>query len=145
MLNHWGDFPQNINSFLTDLRANQWTGFYMITASVMKEWKQLLNNFLGRFEMKNGKILVKLRKVWYYKTTFKLHVAYNAFHYCVKFNIWDKVFKNGQSKICGRHSLKNLKWCGLPWIVCPIFWQNDPKSKMRNWKNDFWGRFLLIC
>ena len=24
--------------------------------------------------------------------------------------IWDKVFKNGTSKICGRKPLKNLKW-----------------------------------
>ena len=29
-------------------------------------------------------------------------------------NIWDKVFKNGLSKICGRQLLKNLKWYGLP-------------------------------
>ena len=27
--------------------------------------------------------------------------------------IWDKVFKNGQSKICGRQLLKNLKEYGL--------------------------------
>ena len=26
---------------------------------------------------------------------------------------WDNVFKNGPSKICGRHSLKNLKGYGL--------------------------------
>ena len=24
--------------------------------------------------------------------------------------IWDKVFKNGPSEICGRQPLKNLKW-----------------------------------
>ena len=28
--------------------------------------------------------------------------------------IWVKVFKNGPSKICGRQSLKSLKWYGLP-------------------------------
>ena len=27
----------------------------------------------------------------------------------VNINIWDKVFKNGPSKVCGRQSLKNLK------------------------------------
>ena len=27
--------------------------------------------------------------------------------------IWDKVFKNKQSKICGRQPLKNLKGYGL--------------------------------
>ena len=26
---------------------------------------------------------------------------------------WDKVFKSGPSKICGRQPLKNLKGCGL--------------------------------
>ena len=26
---------------------------------------------------------------------------------------WDKVFKNGPSKICGRQPLKNMKGCGL--------------------------------
>ena len=29
-------------------------------------------------------------------------------------NIWDKVFKNGPSKICGTQPLKNLNWYGLP-------------------------------
>ena len=28
-------------------------------------------------------------------------------------NTWDKVFKNGTSKICGRQPLKNLKGYGL--------------------------------
>ena len=27
---------------------------------------------------------------------------------------WVKVFKNGPGKICGRQSLKYLKWYGLP-------------------------------
>ena len=27
--------------------------------------------------------------------------------------VWDKVFKNGPSNICGRQPLKNLKWYGL--------------------------------
>ena len=31
---------------------------------------------------------------------------------CMK--IWEKVFKNEPSKICGRQSLKNLKGYGLP-------------------------------
>ena len=38
---------------------------------------------------------------------------------CVKvfseeINIWDKVFKNGPNKFCGRQPLKNLKGHGLP-------------------------------
>ena len=28
-------------------------------------------------------------------------------------NYWDKVFKNGPGKICGRQPLKNLKWHDL--------------------------------
>ena len=28
--------------------------------------------------------------------------------------IWDKVLKNEPTKVCGRHSLKNLKGYGLP-------------------------------
>ena len=28
--------------------------------------------------------------------------------------MWDKVFKNGPSKICGRQPLNNLKGYGLP-------------------------------
>ena len=32
--------------------------------------------------------------------------------YSIRF--WDKVFKNGPNKICGRQPLKNLKWYGLP-------------------------------
>ena len=55
--------------------------------------------------------------------------------------IWNKVFKNGPSKICGRQPLKNLKGYGLlketpsnflnavshrfylvhPWMLCPIY------------------------
>ena len=31
----------------------------------------------------------------------------------VRISIWDKVFKNGPSKICGRQPLKNLKGYGL--------------------------------
>ena len=31
-----------------------------------------------------------------------------------KWHIWDKVFKNGASKICGRQPLNNLKGYGLP-------------------------------
>ena len=29
------------------------------------------------------------------------------------YGIWDKVFKNEPSKICGRQPFKNLKWYGL--------------------------------
>ena len=32
-------------------------------------------------------------------------------------NIWDKVFKNGPTKICGRQSLKNFAWSILEYSV----------------------------
>ena len=47
--------------------------------------------------------------------------------------IWDRVFKNGSSKICGKQPLKNLKGYGLlkavfhnfylvhSWILCLIY------------------------
>ena len=34
--------------------------------------------------------------------------------------IWDKVFKNGPSRIYGRHSLKNFTWSILEYFV-PYF------------------------
>ena len=43
-------------------------------------------------------------------------------------NIWGKVFKNEQSKICGRQFLKNLKECGLflhPLKTWENFWFYD--------------------
>ena len=30
---------------------------------------------------------------------------------------WDKVFKNGPSKICGRQPLKNFNWCINEYLV----------------------------
>ena len=35
-------------------------------------------------------------------------------------NIWDKVFKNGPSKVCRRQPLKNLKGYGLLWVLTVI-------------------------
>ena len=37
-------------------------------------------------------------------------------------HIWDKVFENGPSKICGRQPLKNLKGYGLPRAVSHKFY-----------------------
>ena len=49
------------------------------------------------------------------KTNLRLLVTYCEWYhfYSEIFFIWDKVFKNGPSKICGRKSLKNLKGYGL--------------------------------
>ena len=38
----------------------------------------------------------------------------SEFVICVEGIIWDELFKNGPSKICGRQPLKNLKGQGLP-------------------------------
>ena len=44
-------------------------------------------------------------------------------------NIWVKVFKNGPSKICGRQSLKKLKWSNVkedgalpPDVIVVVYW-----------------------
>ena len=42
------------------------------------------------------------------QTIQKLRLDYVSF--TAKKHIWDKVFKNGPSKICGRQPLKNLKY-----------------------------------
>ena len=51
-------------------------------------------------------------------------------------NIWDKVFKNGPSEICGRRPLRNLKGYGLlkqMWYVCYLLSQKFDvvKAKVR--------------
>ena len=42
-------------------------------------------------------------------------------------NIWDKVFKNGPSKICGSQPLKNLRGYGLLLYILP---ENMKKNKV---------------
>ena len=42
-------------------------------------------------------------------------------------NIWDKVFKNGPSKICGSQPLKNLRGYGLLLYIPP---ENMKKTKV---------------
>ena len=52
---------------------------------------------------------------------------------------WDKVLKNGPSKICGRQPLKNLKWYGLlfstnfTWFILEYFFSFlvIPKEKYK--------------
>ena len=40
-------------------------------------------------------------------------IIFRIFNHFICINIWDKVFKDGPSKICGRQPLKNLKGYGL--------------------------------
>ena len=54
--------------------------------------------------------------IWLYFRKIKLSRLNEIFHYFQytrMINIWDKVFKNGPSKICGKQPLKNLKGYGL--------------------------------
>ena len=48
-------FPSWFNSFMTEAviicSANQWTGFYMITASIMKELKENAKQEFGSFSI----------------------------------------------------------------------------------------------
>ena len=48
---------------------------------------------------------------------------------------WDKVFKNGASKICGKEPLKNLKGYGL----LNIFWKIE---KCRRYPASYYGVVL---
>ena len=45
-------------------------------------------------------------------------------------NIWDKVFKNGPSKICGRQPLKITK--GMVWLKLTILLQNFERLSSTN-------------
>ena len=49
-------------------------------------------------------------------------------------NTWDKVFKNGTSKICGRQPLKNLKGYGLLKFSCLYCWLWSVISPTVYWK-----------
>ena len=71
------------------------------------------------------------------KNNFNEFVDFPLLKVCTETIKWDKVFKNGTSKICGRKPLKNLKGYGLPknflkavfhkfylvhsWILCPKY------------------------
>ena len=46
------------------------------------------------------------------------------------FDIWDKVFKNGPSKICRRRSLKNFTWFVLDYFV-PFGIKKNGKTAMQ--------------
>ena len=52
----------------------------------------------------------------------------------ISINIWDKVFKNGPSKVCERQPLKILKWYGLLRQICPILytihWRKGNQKKI---------------
>ena len=48
--------------------------------------------------------------------------------------IWDKVFKNGQSKLCGRQPVKNFTWsfleCFAPNIPKGLVWTINDQCKV---------------
>ena len=79
---------------------------------------QILNYSWTNYESRNKyEVYVDLGAKADYKIWHMISQKYsNSDFYCqrtlffTKF-IWDKVFKNGTSKICGRQPLKNLKGC----------------------------------
>ena len=90
----------------------------------------ILLNILLNLQFKETKGLkslqVKAEAYLESKHTFVMELFWiylTAYYFCNKRSIidirlgskWDKVFKNGPSKICGRQPLKNLKWYGLLW------------------------------
>ena len=44
---------------------------------------------------------------------------------------WNKAFKNGPSKICGRQPLKNFTWSILEYFVPDVQKDNQPKLTQR--------------
>ena len=48
-------------------------------------------------------------------------------------DIWDKVFKNGPSQICGRQPLKYMKWYGLLKHCGQAGWSGKP---WKPWKSE---------
>ena len=47
----------------------------------------------------------------------------------IKSNIWDKVFKNGPSKICGRQPLKNVSSTNFTWSILEYFVSYKPPER----------------
>ena len=71
----------------------------------MKDLIDFTNSFM--------KILLFICMVWYFtwRKGFLLHLTLSLKALVIL--IWDKVFKNGPSRICGRQPLKNFKRYGL--------------------------------
>ena len=68
---------------------------------------------------------------------FSVPYVISSIRACNSPNIWIKIFKNGQSKICGRQPLKNLNWkfkgC-LPFnFTWPILENLDPYVISLSW------------
>ena len=64
-----------------------------------------------------GYVKKKKKKKWWFNKTYGkpllgATIAGNLLSWILK-DIWEKVFKSGPSEICGRQSLKYLKWDGL--------------------------------
>ena len=76
----------------------------------------------------NGHIIwtmVKIHDQICLRVTNDFLLMHLLFHISSNFYIWDKVFKNGPSKICRRQPLKNLKGYGLPnftWSILEYFY-----------------------
>ena len=63
--------------------------------------------------------------------------------------IWDKVFRNGSSKVCGKQLLKNWKWSAEADHITLSFLKADRVATEKiNWKSrtlqDFPGLFLIF-
>ena len=78
-------------------------GMLLLVKSQVSAAKLQTSRFL------NYKNVIKSRKAshFIYTTFSRLFWDFKASHF--QSNIWVKVFKNGQSKICEKQSLKNLK------------------------------------
>ena len=94
------------SSSLLSLRLYDFLHYFYITTMVLVSWYSLFYNYI-----------------------FLEHILFIVISITVKNKLkmkkWDKVFKNGPSKICRRQSLKNLKavlhkfYLAHSWILCP--------------------------
>ena len=87
--------------------------FSEITVSKSKEY---LVASLLLCSLSNLGLYMALRQAIFSVMSSETHVAIDAI-FCVANVIWDKIFKNGPSKFCGRQPLKNFSWSILQSFV----------------------------
>ena len=58
--------------------------------------------------------------------------------------IWDKVFKSGPSKVCGRQPFKNLKGIWSTWILC-LIWNSLSREVFHMVSMDYCKHTFYFC
>ena len=109
---HVADWIKNIYMLLIGLKEwKEWnflsvrsvTWYFTLLLEITSQLNKSVMIVSQVFEASTSRI----SKEWPYENFWKFLQAF------VRRIIWDKVFKNEPSEICGRQPLKNLKWYGL--------------------------------